>query len=382
MNSNNYNFLRESYSSRLSGRLNRPIWERMHLDLPLLLGLAALIIAGLFILYSASNKSLVIVFQQLLRFGLGIFIMAVLAQVPPRYYSLLAPWLFGFGLLLLLAVLAIGHSGRGAQRWLPIGPIRFQPSEIMKLATPMMLAWILSKKSLPPKLWQLLICLVLIIIPAALVLKQPDLGTTIIIMTAGVSVLLLAGIRWRYTIGALILAAVSTPVIWKFMHGYQRQRILTLFNPENDPLGTGYHIIQSKIAIGSGGLFGKGWLHGTQSHLQFLPEHATDFIFSVAGEELGFIGAIVLLTLFISIVLRCLFISSQAQDTFTRLLAGSLTLTFFVSFFVNISMVSGILPVVGVPLPLISYGGTSMVTMLAGFGMIMSIHTHRKLLGS
>lgn len=382
MNSNNYNFLRESYNYRLNGRLNRPIWQRMHLDLPLVLGLLALIVAGLFVLFSADNKNMTMALQQVARFGLGLCIMAALAQIPPRYYALIAPWLFGVGLLLLLAVLAVGHTGNGAQRWLPIGPIRFQPSEIMKLATPMMLAWILSKKPLPPKLWQLALCGILMIIPVALVLKQPDLGTAIMILAAGVSVLLLAGIRWRYVTGAALLAGISAPIIWKFMHDYQRQRILTLFDPENDPLGTGYHIIQSKIAIGSGGLFGKGWLHGTQSHLQFLPEHATDFIFSVAGEELGFIGAIVFLTLFMSIVLRCLFISSQAQDTFTRLLAGSLTLTFFVSFFVNIGMVSGILPVVGVPLPLVSYGGSSMITMLAGFGMIMSIHTHRKLLGS
>ena len=382
MNSNNYNFLRESYRTRPSSRLTRPVWERMHIDLPLLLTLLALITGGLFILYSASSKDMSVVLAQMARFSLGLIVMVLVAQIPPRYFINIAPWLFGIGLVLLAAVLVVGHTGKGAQRWLPIGPIRFQPSEIMKLATPMMLAWFINKKALPIKFWQIVVCALFLVVPAALVMKQPDLGTALVIIITGLCVLFLAGMRWRLIVGFLILAAAGTPIIWRFMHDYQRQRVLTFFDPENDPLGTGYHIIQSKIAIGSGGLFGKGWLQGTQSHLQFLPEHATDFIFAVTGEELGFIGATVLLILFMGIVLRCLYISSQAQDTFTRLLAGSLTLTFFFSFFINIGMVIGILPVVGVPLPLISYGGTSMVTILAGFGIIMSIHTHRKMLGS
>lgn len=379
---NRYNFLRESYNTKPVGRLARPIWEKLHLDLPLLMSLAILITAGLFILYSADNQDRQLLLQQGGRFAIGIVLMIVLAQIPPRYYEFWSPWLFAFSVFLLAAVLAVGHTGRGAQRWLGVGGIRFQPSEIMKLAMPMMLAWFLTKRKLPPSFWAILVCGLMLVIPTALILKQPDLGTAIMIAISGISVLLIAGMSWRLIISFLVLVAISAPVVWRFMHGYQRQRVITFLNPESDPLGTGYHIIQSKIAIGSGGLFGKGWLHGTQSHLQFLPEHATDFIFAVAGEEFGFIGSAVLLTIFMSIVLRCFYISMQAQDTFSRLLSGSLSITFFMSFFVNMGMVSGILPVVGVPLPLISYGGTSMVTLLAGFGIIMSLHTHRKLLGS
>lgn len=382
MTSNQHNFLRESYSARPVGRLRRSFWEKFHLDLPLLLGIAILITAGLFILYSADNQDGQLILQQLLRFGLGIVIMLVFAYIPPRYYEVIAPWLFGVGIFLLIAVLLVGHSGRGAQRWLGAGFFRFQPSEIMKLSMPMMLASYFSKRKLPPSFGAIILCGLMLVIPAALILKQPDLGTAIMIIVSGASVLLLAGMSWRLIISLFIMIAVSAPIVWRFMHGYQRQRIITFFSPESDPLGAGYHIIQSKIAIGSGGLFGKGWLHGTQSHLQFLPEHATDFIFAVAGEEFGFVGSVVLLIIFMSIVMRCFYISSQAQDTFSRLLAGSLTITFFMSFFVNIGMVSGMLPVVGMPLPLISYGGTSMVTLLAGFGIIMSVHTHRKLLGS
>lgn len=382
MAANRYNFLRESYHGRVSGRLLKPIWERFHLDLPLLIGLGLLITAGLFILYSADNQDAKLLVQQMFRFGLGALLMFVFAQIPPRYFNLIAPWLFAFGVLLLMAVLVVGHTGRGAQRWLGVGGIRFQPSEIMKLAMPMMMAWFVSRRPLPPSFWTSVIAGLLLVIPVALILKQPDLGTAIMIAVAGASVILLAGLRWRIISLLFLLVAISTPIVWRFMHGYQRQRVLTFLNPEHDPLGTGYHIIQSKIAIGSGGFFGKGWLHGTQSHLQFLPEHATDFIFAVAGEELGLIGIIILLSLFLAIVFRCLYIATQAQDTFSRLLVGSLALTFFMSFFVNMGMVMGILPVVGLPLPLISYGGTSMVTLMAGFGIVMSIHTHRRLLAS
>ncbi|MGB6977471.1 MAG: FtsW/RodA/SpoVE family cell cycle protein, partial [Gammaproteobacteria bacterium] len=244
------------------------------------------------------------------------------------------------------------------------------------------LAWYLRNKTLPPSFLSVIICGILLAAPVALVVKQPDLGTAIIIIAAGASALLLAGIRARWILGGLFVAAVCMPVIWHFMHDYQRARVLTFLSPERDPLGTGYHIIQSKIAIGSGGLFGKGWLHGTQSHLQFLPEHATDFIFAVGGEELGLIGATLIVLIMLGIVTRGLYISYQAQDTFSRLLAGSITLSFFIAFFVNIGMVTGLLPVVGVPLPLVSYGGTSMVTILAGFGILMSIQTHRKLVGN
>lgn len=379
---NKYNFLRESYHSQPVGRISRPIWEKLHIDLPLLIGILTLIAVGLFILYSADNRNGSLIIAQALRFGLGLTIMFILAQIPPRYYQLAAPWIFALGVILIIAVVFLGHTGKGATRWLNFGFVRFQPSEIMKLASPMMLSWYLSERTLPPSKKVILVCFILLLVPVAIIAKQPDLGTAIVIIISGSSVLLLAGMRWRLILGLLFLGASLTPLVWHFMHGYQRQRVITFLNPENDPLGSGYHIIQSKIAIGSGGFFGKGWLQGTQSHLQFLPEHATDFIFAVAGEEFGFLGALILLTIFMAIVIRCLYISSKAQDTFTRLLAGSLTITFFISFFINIGMVTGLLPVVGLPLPLVSYGGTSMVTILAGFGILMSIHTHRKLLGS
>lgn len=379
---NKYNFLRESYHAQPVGRLSRPIWEKLHIDLPLLIGILILIGVGLIVLYSADNRDANLLLAQMLRFGLGLTIMFIFAQIPPRYYKLAAPWIFGLGIFLLVSVLFIGYTGKGATRWLSFGFVRFQPSEIMKLASPMMLAWYLSERTLPPSKKVILLSFIMILIPVGLIAKQPDLGTAIMIIVSGFSVLLLAGMRWRLIFGLVFLGAILTPVVWRFMHGYQRQRVITFLNPESDPLGAGYHIIQSKIAIGSGGFFGKGWLNGTQSHLQFLPEHATDFIFAVAGEEFGFLGSLILLAIFMAIVIRCLYISSQAQDTFSRLLAGSLSITFFMSFFVNIGMVTGLLPVVGMPLPLVSYGGTSMVTILAGFGIIMSIHTHRKLLGS
>jgi rod shape determining protein RodA len=379
---NKYNFLRESYHSKPIGKLARPVWERFHIDMPLFLLLCILITAGLFILYSAGNQNIKLVSQQMIRFGVGFIIMFIFAQIPPRYYSIWAPWIFGIGVTLLVAVLIVGHIGKGAQRWLGFGVVRFQPSEIMKLAMPMTLAWLLSSKTLPPSKWMVLLCGIFLIFPVLLIREQPDLGTAIIVLASGISVLLLAGMSWRIVTTLFLLFTISIPVVWHFMHGYQRLRVITFFNPQHDPLGAGYHITQSKIAIGSGGFFGKGWLNGTQSHLQFLPLHATDFIFSVTGEELGFVGAVALLAMFLAIVIRSLYISSQAQDTFSRLLAGGLSLTFFISFFVNIGMVSGILPVVGLPLPLVSYGGTSMVTILAGFGIIMSIHAHRKLLGS
>jgi rod shape determining protein RodA len=280
----------------------------------------------------------------------------------------------------LAAVLAVGDIGKGAQRWLDLGFIRFQPSEMMKLTMPMMLAWFLANSRLPPSPLRLLAAGMLVIIPTLLIAKQPDLGTSLLIACSGFFVLFLAGIYWRILIGLLAAAAGGAPVAWYLMHEYQRQRVITFLNPEQDPLGTGYHIIQSKIAIGSGGLYGKGWLNGTQSHLEFLPERSTDFIFAVLGEEFGLIGILILLSVYGFIILRSVHIATQAQDTFTRLLAGSLALTFGVYVLINTGMVTGLLPVVGVPLPLISYGGTSMVTLMAGFGILMSIHTHRKLL--
>lgn len=361
---------------------NRTLWQKMHLDLALLLGLLLLGTCGLIILYSASNQDMNAMTQQGIRFIMAFICLFILAQVPPAQYLRLAPWLFAIGVILLLIVLGTGIISKGAQRWLSVGLFKFQPSELMKIAVPLMLAWYLQEEQLPPRKTALLICAILIAIPAVLTAVQPDLGTALIIASAGAGVILLAGIRWKVLLLLLILTVVCTPILWHHMHPYQQARVLTFLNPARDPLGAGYHIIQSKIAIGSGGVFGKGWLNGTQSHLDFLPEHATDFIFAVCGEEFGLSGGIVLLTLYLFVIGRGLYISTQAQDTFSRLLAGSLSLTFFFSMFINMGMVTGILPVVGLPLPLVSYGGTSMVTLIASFGILMSIHTHRKLVST
>jgi rod shape determining protein RodA len=280
--------------------------------------------------------------------------------------------------LLLIAVLAIGEVGKGAQRWLDLGVVRFQPSELMKLAVPMMTAWYFADKPLPPRALHLLVGALITLVPVMLILKQPDLGTALLVASSGAFALFLAGLSWKIIIGLATAVAIGTPLFWKFaMHDYQRQRVLTFMDPENDPLGTGYHIIQSTIAIGSGGTYGKGWLNGTQSQLQFLPESTTDFIFAVYAEEFGLIGLCVVLALYFFIIARGLFIAMLARDTFARLLAGSLALIFFVYVFVNAGMVCGLLPVVGLPLPLISYGGTSLVTIMAGFGILMSIYAHR-----
>lgn len=374
---------RDTYSYHSpSKQLRRPLWSKLHLDPMLLSGLLALITVGIIILYSADGAQLSVLWRQGIRLAAAFLVMLVFAQIPPRKYYQWAPWVFALGTFLLVATLIIGHTGKGAQRWLSLGVVKFQPSEIMKLAVPMMLAWFFNDKQLPPSLGTLFIASFMLFVPVGLTAIQPDLGTAIIIVSCGAAVFVLAGISWRIIITLLIGALSSLPVMWHFfMHDYQRERVLTFLNPERDPLGSGYHIIQSKIAIGSGGIFGKGWLNGTQSHLQFLPEHATDFIFAVSGEEFGLLGGVTLITLFLLLVLRGLRISTIAQDTFSRLLAGSISLMFFISFFVNIGMVSGILPVVGLPLPLVSYGGTSMVTIMAGFGIIMSIFTHRKLVG-
>jgi rod shape determining protein RodA len=309
-----------------------------------------------------------------------LFGLILLATIHPRHMQHWAPWLFGIGIGLLALVLLFGVIGKGAQRWINLGLFRFQPSEIMKIGVPMMVAWYLADKPLPPNRLTLAISGAMVLIPVALIIKQPDLGTALLIASAGMFVLLLGGISWRLLGALAVVVAACTPILWYLLHEYQRQRVLTFINPERDPLGAGYHIIQSKIAIGSGGPYGKGWLNGTQSHLDFIPERSTDFVFAVYGEEFGFLGEMALLGLYLFVVMRGLYIANQAQDTFSRLLAGSLTLTFFVYVFVNIGMVSGILPVVGLPLPLISYGGTSMVTLMAAFGILMSIHTHRRLL--
>ncbi len=352
----------------------------IHLDLPLLLGLLLLCGLGLAVLYSASGQDMGQIQRQLIRLGLAFLVMLVAAQIHPATLKRWSPWLYLVGIALLVAVLVFGQIGKGAQRWLDLGFFRFQPSEMVKLAVPMMIAWFLAEKPLPPDWKRLLISLTLIIIPVLLIFQQPDLGTSLLVASAGIFALFLAGVSWRIIGGALAALTALAPALWFFMKDYQRQRVLTFMDPESDPLGSGYHIIQSKIAIGSGGVYGKGWLNGTQSNLDFLPERHTDFIFAVMAEEFGFIGILLLLGLYLFIIIRGLYIASRGQDTYSRLLGGALILVFFVYLFVNTGMVSGILPVVGVPLPLISYGGTSLVTLMAGFGILMSIHTHRKLL--
>lgn len=357
---------------------NSLLW-RLHLDAPLLIGLLALMVFSLLVVYSAGGESLLLVEKQAVRFGAGLVVMLFVAQVPPRTLMQWAPIFFVVGVCFLLAVIFFGESSKGAQRWIDIG-IRFQPSEIMKLTVPIMVAAFFADKALPPNVKHLLVSLILVLIPTVLIMVQPDLGTSLLIAASGIFVIFFAGIRWRYILGAVVAGLILAPIMWYFtMEEYQKERVLTFLNPESDPLGSGYHIIQSQIAIGSGGLYGKGWLNGTQSQLEFLPERHTDFIFAVLGEEFGLIGIIILLALYLFVIWRGLYISLQGQDTFSRLLGAALILTFFVYLFVNIGMVSGLLPVVGLPLPLISYGGTSIVTLMASFGILMSIQTHRRL---
>ncbi|RUO68902.1 rod shape-determining protein RodA [Idiomarina ramblicola] len=361
-------------------RQRNPLLKKLHIDGPLLLPLMILSVVSLFVIFSAAGQDIAVVQRQSVRIGLSFVVLFVVAQIPPRALSRFAVPAFIAGVLLLVAVLVFGEMGKGAQRWLDIGPMTIQPSEIMKLAMPLMLAWYMNQRPIPPSIYRLFGALVLVIIPTLLIARQPDLGTSLLVACAGIFVIFLAGLSWKLVTAAGICVAAFTPVLWFYlMHDYQRQRVLTFLNPERDPLGAGYHIIQSKIAIGSGGLDGKGWLQGTQSQLEFLPERHTDFIFSVFSEEFGLTGVVLLLALYGFVILRGLVIALQTQDIFSKLLAGSLTLTFFVYVFVNIGMVSGLLPVVGVPLPLISYGGTSMVTLMAGFGMLMSIATHHRL---
>lgn len=358
------------------------IRDRLHLDLPLLSGVLLLCGLGLVVLYSASGSNIHMVIRQAIRIGIGLVFMVGLAQIPPRQLARWSGWLYLLGLLLLLIVMIAGDLGKGAQRWLDLGILRFQPSEMMKIVVPLSAAAYLNDKALPPRFVHVLLAAALFVLPAILIARQPDLGTALLIAASGVFVLFLAGLRWKLILAGLFIILISTPVLWMMMHGYQRQRVLTLLDPSSDPLGAGYHIIQSMIAVGSGGVYGKGWLNGTQSHLEFLPETSTDFIFAVLCEEFGFIGALLLFCGYAFVVLRGLYIALDAQGTFARLLAGSLTLTFFFYVFVNTGMVIGELPIVGVPLPLVSYGGTSLVTLMAGFGILMAIHTHRRLLSN
>jgi len=361
-------------------RRRSTLLQRLHIDGWLLLLLLTLGAVGLFILWSAGGKHWGLLFKQATSFGIGLLAMTVIAQIEPRLMARWAPLAYAGGVGLLLGVEFFGYTAMGATRWINIpGVIRFQPSEFMKLIMPITIAWYLSGRSLPPSFKHLAIALALIGVPFVLILKQPDLGTAMLVLASGAFVLYIGGLRWWW-IGGVIAAAVPTAVaMWHFvLHDYQKQRVLTFLDPESDPLGTGWNIIQSKAAIGSGGVFGKGWLFGTQSHLDFLPESHTDFIIAVLSEEFGMVGVCLLLLVYLLLIARGLVITVQAQTLFGKLLAGSITLTFFVYVFVNIGMVSGLLPVVGVPLPFISYGGTSLVTLMSGFGILMAIHTHRK----
>ncbi len=348
------------------------------LDGPLLAGVILLFVVSMVVLYSAGGEDTSLLIKQSLRMGLAFVVMLLIAQLSPGTLSRWSPYIYAVGLILLISVLAVGIVGKGAQRWLNLGLFRFQPAEIMKLAVPMMVAWLFTRGGLPPRFWRLLAAVAVVIVPTALVILQPDLGTALLIAFSGVMVIFLSGMRWRDIALVGGLGAAAAPVLWSYLHEYQRNRILTLFDPWSDPLGAGYHTIQSIIAVGSGGSTGKGWLNGSQSQLEFIPERSTDFVYAVFAEEFGLYGGIFLLALYGLLVCRGVFIAFYASDTYSRLLGGSLALTFFIYVFVNIGMVTGILPVVGVPLPLISYGGTSMVTLLAGFGILMALGAGRR----
>ncbi len=360
------------------GDLARAI-RRLNIDGPLFVGILLISALGLVVLYSAVGENMRLLINQIVRLGVALVAMLIMAQLSPDFLRRWTPWGFLGGLVLLVLVLATGEVSQGARRWLNLG-IRFQPSEIMKLAVPMMAAWYLHDRQIPPRFGQLLLIALMIVVPTVLIARQPDLGTALLIAASGIIVIVLAGLPIRLMVVLAVLAIPGALVLWNFMQDYQKQRVLTLLDPDTDPLGAGYNIIQSKIAIGSGGLFGKGWTNGSQAQLEFLPERDTDFIFAVMGEELGLLGVLALIVLYVFVIGRGLYIAIQAPDTYSRLLAGSISLTFFVYVFVNTAMVTGLVPVVGVPLPLVSFGGTSMVTLLAGFGILMSIQSHRKLL--
>lgn len=353
--------------------------ERLHIDFFLLLLLVSLTVVGLTVLYSASGHNLPSVEKQATFFMIAYVTMFVVAQIPVDFIRRMAPFAYVGGIVLLLAVTVFGDISMGAQRWLQIGSFRFQPSEIMKLAMPITVAAYLSRGFMPPRFLQVMVVLGLIGLPTALIIEQPDLGTSILVATSGIMVLFFSGLLWRYIAAAVVLFGASLWPIWHFMlHDYQRQRVLTMLDPTQDPLGTGWNIIQSKTAIGSGGLSGKGWMEGTQSRLDFLPEGHTDFIIAVMSEEFGLLGVLLLLTIYAMVIVRGLMIAVNSQNSFGRLLAASVSSTFFVYVFVNMGMVSGMLPVVGVPLPLISQGGTAIVALFAGFGLLMAISTEKK----
>ena len=363
----------------MSNRFRKVFWKVFSLDLWLLLGLFAITGYGLLVLYSASGGSEKMFTNRVMQVSLGLGVMFVMAMIPPRTYKQISPYLYAVTIVMLVMVDVFGETSKGAQRWLSLGFVRFQPSEIAKLAVPLMVATFLSNRPLPPNFRDTAIALAIIVFPTLLVAAQPDLGTSILVCAAGIFVLFLAGLSWKLISAGVVFLAGFIPIMWFFlMHDYQKTRVMTLIDPEKDPLGAGYHIIQSKIAIGSGGLHGKGWMEGTQSQLEFLPEPHTDFIFAVLSEELGMIGVLILLSIYLFIIARGLMLGAKSDNAFGRILSGGTALLFFVYVFVNIGMVSGILPVVGVPLPLFSYGGTSYVTLMAAFGLMMSSYVHRK----
>lgn len=372
-------FLRQLPDSTFHFSRGTGFWRRLHIDPILLVLLVGLTGFGLMVLYSGSGQSMSMIKRQAAFYIIAYCAMFTIAQMDMKFMQRWAPWFYGIGILLLVLVYVIGVNAKGAQRWLSLGFIRFQPSEALKIAVPVAMATYFSARVLPPSFKHVCISLVIIAVPALLILKQPDLGTSILISASGLIVLFLAGLRWRYIFGSVFILAASAWPIWNFvLQDYQKRRILTLFNPEADRLGAGWNTIQAKISIGSGGVQGKGWLNGTQSQLDFLPESHTDFIIAVLAEEFGLLGVIGLLLFYFAIITRGLMIAWNAQSTFNRLLAGSITLTFFVYVFVNIGMVAGLLPVVGVPLPLVSLGGTSLITLMLAFGILMAVATETK----
>ena len=377
--SSQYKFLRQAPRDGLSTAMQPSRWQKLHIDPWLCLLLILNAILGLTVLYSASAQDVGLVSKQAMSFGIGFVVMLLLAQIPPKVYQAFSPYFYMFGILSLFAVIAFGEIRLGAQRWIDIpGFGSVQPSEFMKVGMPLMVAWFLSRNPLPPSFKNVIISLVLICVPFLLIAEQPDLGTSLLILASGLFVLFLSGLSWKMIMGAVGIAAIIIPIAWEFLlHDYQRQRVMTLLNPEADALGTGWNIIQSKTAIGSGGFLGKGFLEGTQSHLHFLPEGHTDFIIAAFSEEFGLMGILFLIFIYFAIIFRTFQISLQCFHNYGRLVAGALGLSFFVYVFVNAGMVSGILPVVGVPLPFMSYGGTAIITLMATFGLVMSIHTHR-----
>jgi rod shape determining protein RodA len=378
MKNNEYKFILipQQVSMHMSSYRQHSFTSKLHIDLPILIGIGLLFVVSMLVLYSAKSD-IVLLQKQAIRMLISVVLMIVVAHIPPRLFKSWSIFLYIIGLLILVLVFGVGITSKGAKRWIELGWIRFQPSELMKLAVPMMVAKTFHEHVLPPSLKILFIAGACIVFPSLLIALQPDLGTAILVASSGCLVIFFAGIKWRQVFCLSGTAMLAMPLFWMMLKDYQKDRILMLFSPENDPLGRGYQIIQSKIAIGSGGIYGKGWLNGTQAHLEYLPERTTDFVFAVFGEEFGLIGIVFLFLIYSFIIIRGLYIGAKAQDTFNRLLAGSISMVLFVYVFVNVGMVCGILPVVGVPLPLISYGGTSLVIIMISCGMLMSIQSHR-----